>query len=460
VLGQQDRAAVVALLQKTRDLAAGDAFDEKAPDAALRLAAIATLGQIADRRSDDFDILKRLLSAREPIDVQKAAARTLIRCRTKEAADALFESWAALSPATRDDVFDDVLHDAASTARLLQAIEAGVISPAQISPRHRQQLLTVGSPEQRAAAEKLFAGSTNANRRAVLASYASVKPSSDVAAGQAIFKQRCSNCHKLDGQGHAVGPDLAALTNRSPEALLTAILDPNRAVEDKFLDYAVLTTDGRQLSGMLVSETGASVTLAGPEGKQITVLRSEIDELRSTGKSLMPEGLERDIPPQQMAHLLAYLGKLPSQPPKSFPGNAPEVVREDGIGRLILQATAARIYGPAIVLEEKYRNLGYWQDAADHAIWTVAIPAAGRYRAILDYACADNMQGNRFVLQSGSQQLTWKVEGTGSWANYRGKEIGVLELPEGEVEVVVRSDGAIQGALLDLRSIRLAPVKP
>lgn len=460
VLGQQDRAAVVALLQKTRDLAAGDAFDEKAPDAALRLAAIATLGQIADRRSDDFDILKRLLSAREPIDVQKAAARTLIRCRTKEAADALFESWAALSPATRDDVFDDVLHDAASTARLLQAIEAGVISPAQISPRHRQQLLTVGSPEQRAAAEKLFAGSTNANRRAVLASYASVKPSSDVAAGQAIFKQRCSNCHKLDGQGHAVGPDLAALTNRSPEALLTAILDPNRAVEDKFLDYAVLTTDGRQLSGMLVSETGASVTLAGPEGKQITVLRSEIDELRSTGKSLMPEGLERDIPPQQMAHLLAYLGKLPSQPPKSFPGNAPEVVREDGIGRLILQATAARIYGPAIVLEEKYRNLGYWQDAADHAIWTVAIPAAGRYRAILDYACADNMQGNRFVLQSGSQQLTWKVEGTGSWDNYRGKEIGVLELPEGEVEVVVRSDGAIQGALLDLRSIRLAPVKP
>jgi hypothetical protein len=125
----------------------------------------------------------------------------------------------------------------------------------------------------------------------------------------------------------------------------------------------------------------------------------------------------------------------------------------------VLLATAARIYGPSLVLEEKYRNLGYWQDANDHAIWTVAVPAAGTYRVQLDYACADEMQGNTLAVQAGGGQVAWKVEGTGSWDNYRGKEIGKLELPEGEVEMVVRADGAIRGALLDLRSIRLIQVK-
>ncbi|HEX3726047.1 MAG TPA: hypothetical protein VHV08_07375, partial [Pirellulales bacterium] len=105
----------------------------------------------------------------------------------------------------------------------------------------------------------------------------------------------------LRGAGHEVGPNLASLTDYSPPALLAAMLDPNRAVEAKFLDYVALTTAGVSYTGLLANETGNSITLMGQEGKQQTILRSDLDVLQATGKSLMPEGLEKDLSPQNLA---------------------------------------------------------------------------------------------------------------------------------------------------------------
>ena len=71
----------------------------------------------------------------------------------------------------------------------------------------------------------------------------------DAQAGAAVFTKRCSVCHRLRGAGYEVGPNLASLTDYSPRALLTAMLDPNRAVEAKFLDYIAVTTAGLSLHG-------------------------------------------------------------------------------------------------------------------------------------------------------------------------------------------------------------------
>ena len=104
-----------------------------------------------------------------------------------------------------------------------------------------------------------------------------------------------------------MGPDLASVGNKAPEALIVSLLDPNRAIEARYLDYIVTTSDGRTLTGMLSTETATSITLLGQEGRAVTVLRNEIDELRSSGKSLMPEGLEKDMSPQDLADVLAYV---------------------------------------------------------------------------------------------------------------------------------------------------------
>jgi putative heme-binding domain-containing protein len=107
--------------------------------------------------------------------------------------------------------------------------------------------------------------------------------------------------------GFEVGPDLAGLTNRSPLFLLTAILNPNDAVDARYLQYRVSLRDGRVLSGLIAEETASGMVLKEANGKATSLLRRDVESLQNTGLSLMPEGLERDMTKQDMADVMAYL---------------------------------------------------------------------------------------------------------------------------------------------------------
>ena len=107
-----------------------------------------------------------------------------------------------------------------------------------------------------------------------------------------------------------MGPNLATVQNRTPDGLLTQILDPNREVSPNYLQYVVALDDGRVVTGAIASESPTSITLKRAENVQETILRQNIEEISSTGKSLMPEGLEEKINPQEMADLLAFLLNL------------------------------------------------------------------------------------------------------------------------------------------------------
>ena len=89
--------------------------------------------------------------------------------------------------------------------------------------------------------------------------------------------------------------------------LLTAILDPNRAVESRYINYLATTKAGLSVNGILASETGTSITLVSADGKSHQLLRNELEELSSTGKSLMPEGLEKDLTPQDIADIIEHV---------------------------------------------------------------------------------------------------------------------------------------------------------
>jgi putative heme-binding domain-containing protein len=125
--------------------------------------------------------------------------------------------------------------------------------------------------------------------------------------GGKVFQRECATCHRLGDSGHDVGPNLATIRHRRADEILTAILDPNREVGPNFLQFAVILDDGRALTGMIAEESAVSLTLRRAENKQDVVLRQNIEEVRGTGLSLMPEGLEKTITQQDMADLLAYL---------------------------------------------------------------------------------------------------------------------------------------------------------
>jgi putative heme-binding domain-containing protein len=256
-----------------------------------------------------------------------------------------------------------------------------------------------------------------------------------------------------------VGPDLASLGDKSPQALLIAILDPNRAVEARYVNYTARTNAGLTYTGVLASETGNSVTLVAPDGKKQVILRTDLDELISSGKSLMPEGLEKEIKPQDMADLIAHVRSVgPQRKPKIFEGNKPELVQAAEDGSLLLLASNCEIYGPTLVLEKQYGNLGYWASQEDQAVWTIKVAKAGKYAVTLDWACDEASAGKKFLLQAGPNQLTGAVASTGSWDLYKQAKVGEILLPAGQQRLTFRSAGRIFNALIDLKSIKLAPV--
>ena len=90
-------------------------------------------------------------------------------------------------------------------------------------------------------------------------------------------------------------------------SMLLNVLDPNREVKPQFVSYVLATTAGRIVTGMIKEETANSLTIRKADGGEETVLRKDIEELRGTGLSFMPEGLEKQIDVPAMADLLAYL---------------------------------------------------------------------------------------------------------------------------------------------------------
>ncbi|MEE2937596.1 MAG: c-type cytochrome, partial [Planctomycetota bacterium] len=131
--------------------------------------------------------------------------------------------------------------------------------------------------------------------------------------GRVLFQKHCSNCHRVEGFGHEIGPNLMTIKTRGAETILVNVLDPNREVNPEYLNYTVLTEDGRTMTGMIAAESATSLTLKRAESATDQVLRREIEIMQSTGMSIMPEGMEELINMQGMADLIAYLMEIGSQ---------------------------------------------------------------------------------------------------------------------------------------------------
>ncbi|MBI2827001.1 MAG: c-type cytochrome [Planctomycetia bacterium] len=428
-------------------------------DPAARAAATSLLGRGPDREQADVDLLAGLLVPQSSAELQAAAVAALAKLDDARVPTLLLANWKGSGPEVRGQVLDALMRRGAWLTVLLDDIAAGHIAPGEIDAARRQRLVEHRDNEVRARAEKLLAVSGDSDRRAVIEKYrAALTSGGDRQRGKAIFKKSCSVCHRLEDIGTEVGPDLAALTDKGNETMLVAILDPNRAVESKFINYTAATTGGLTYTGMLASETGASVTLVGQEGKQATILRSDLAELASSSKSLMPEGLEKDISPAEFSDLAAYLSGI--RPPRRvFAGNEPKIVEPEGFrGEFWLLASDCEIYGSTLTFEPLYRNLGMWGSENDHAVWTFEVTQPGKYIVRLDCACAPEVAGNGYQLLVGDATLAGKAPSTGNWDTYRQVTVGVVALKAGRQQVVLRPAGKLTGYLMDLKSVRITPV--
>ncbi len=277
---------------------------------AQRAEAIRTLALGA--YADGAELYPALLTHQQPQEVQLAALGTLSRFNDDAIAELLVKAWPTLSPRVRGAAADLIFARGAWLKRFLTAVEQGTVPLTDVEPMRIRLLEKHPDESIRTAAAPLAAKLKVGKRQDVLAAYKSVTTlTGDAAKGKPIFQKICATCHKVEGFGHELGPNLATFKARGAEALLLNILDPNSEVNPQYLNYVCELDDGRVLSGMIASETATSVVLRRAENATDTILRGSISELRSTGQSLMPEGMEKDIPPQAMADLIAYLLSAP-----------------------------------------------------------------------------------------------------------------------------------------------------
>ena len=301
----KEHSQVTAAIQIARRVAADSSAEE-----ILRVAAIPLLlrGSEAD---EDRAVLRSLLSPQIPVSVQEATIRHLGLQSDESVADILLTGWLSHSPLLRTQILTVLSSRGEWVIRLVAQMESGSVAAAEIDASMRQRLLTTRDIAIRERLEKVFTSETSADRKAIMESFQpALKLTGDAARGALMFGKKCANCHKQGGIGHEVGPNLASLTTRTPESLFTAILDPSAAVEAKYLNFVVATTAGRSVIGMLSTETGSSITLLAAEGKTESILRTDIEELRSTGKSLMPDGVEKDLTQQDIADVIEYVRTL------------------------------------------------------------------------------------------------------------------------------------------------------
>ena len=307
-LAEKAGPRAAAVLAEAIASARATAMNEKAsPNARVAAIQTLTLAPFKEIRA----VLTEARDFRLAPPVESAALAWLARIDDPAVPGMILSGWASMSPSVRATAIEALLSRPAWVQQFLDAVEHKQVRPADIDPARVQLLLKSSDATIRTRAETLFASAGLSRRSEVITRYApALQMTGDPIRGKVVFKNHCSACHKLEGVGNSVGPDLASIKNRGSESVLTNILDPNREVLPQYLTYLVTTDVGTTVTGMITAETANTVTLRKSDGSTETMQRVNIEQMRSTGLSAMPEGLEQQVPLPAMADLLAYLNSI------------------------------------------------------------------------------------------------------------------------------------------------------
>ncbi|HVT28599.1 MAG TPA: c-type cytochrome, partial [Lacipirellulaceae bacterium] len=270
------------------------------------------LGKFENQR----ELLDNLLSPQESTEIHSAVLATCGQFDSPSVADVILSHWEELSPGERSQAADILLRRASWALAFVKHLAASNGSLNSLDPSHVARLQNYPSPKVRQLARKLRGQSVAKDRQKVFQEYrdGGVLAGGDPAQGKLVFEKNCATCHQVAGVGHQVGPSLATMVSRGTESVLFNVLAPNAEVDPRFIEYDVSTNSGQVLNGVIAGETSTAVTLRGPDEKTTTILRVDIDEMHSTGKSLMPEGFEKVIDKKSMANLLSFLQQAAASP--------------------------------------------------------------------------------------------------------------------------------------------------
>jgi putative membrane-bound dehydrogenase-like protein len=286
----------------------------------LRQQAISMLGASTLDLERNAQTLLRLLAPQVELPLQQAALAALEQNGEAIAPKAWIESWNSFSPGMRTRLLESMLTRSAWTAELIAALDSGTISAGELSEAHRETILAHPDPAIQTPAARLLAkhprspSETASDDLAPHLAALEQLAAADREAGQAVFRQKCAVCHRIGNDGQAVGPDLVNYATKPAASFAVSVARPNEAIDPRYVSYTAATHDGRIYSGIIAQEDANAVVLQAADGKRVTIARHQLEDLRSTGVSLMPEGLARELTPSALRDLWAFIKHAADQP--------------------------------------------------------------------------------------------------------------------------------------------------
>lgn len=253
-------------------------------------------------------LVERFIALDQGPAFHAAAAWGLGELASSELTHSILERWGTFPINTRRELLVALARKPALVKLLLDSVEAGTISLAEVDFTTREAILRTPNADLQARATKLLKSQENSDRLAVVKKYQeALQIPGDSRQGAQLFAQHCLGCHQMKGKGSRVGPELSGIASRPKGALLVDILSPSQEVSPDFLNYIVVTKEGQVFAGLLAADTAAGIRLRRQQGGEDFISRDNIEELRVNNKSLMPDGFEEKLSPKDFASLLEFL---------------------------------------------------------------------------------------------------------------------------------------------------------
>jgi putative heme-binding domain-containing protein len=262
----------------------------------------------------------RLVGGGEPEAVQQAALAALRQQGGDDVAAGLLRVYPHLGERLRGAARDVLLDRRAWALALLQEVDRGRIAAKEVPLEQLRPVALFGDRQLDALVRKHWGAVRASTPGEKLAEVRRLNNDlraggGDARRGREVFRTRCASCHRLFGEGGAVGPDLTHANRKDREHLLVSIVDPGAVVRREYVSYRLVTKGGRVHTGLLAEATDDRVSLIDARGERVVVPRGQVERLGELPGSLMPEDLLKDLRPQQVRDLFGYLQADAAPPP-------------------------------------------------------------------------------------------------------------------------------------------------
>jgi putative heme-binding domain-containing protein len=273
------------------------------------IAALVPLLRLARYRDEAAVALVEHLNPRVSNEVQAMILRAFSQSGSEIVLAKIVDALPQLTPGLAVAAIDVWLSREAWVADLLQRLERQELEARWLDPVQSARLSNHADPDMAQRFQKVIRSVQSGDREQILESYmAATREVGEIEKGKLVYQRACASCHRRGSDpGSEVGPNLASVTAHAKEKLLRNILIPSADIQPGYYAFTCRLDSGEVVSGVLASETSGSISIKQANGETRSIAREEMEMLRNTGRSLMPDGLESTISITDMRDLLEYL---------------------------------------------------------------------------------------------------------------------------------------------------------